>query len=348
MKSILVPLSCLLLQGCEQNTTVKYTRERVPIGVLQGKVYEIERRRLKIASQKILFDPDADCPPKSFKLANGDIVNLDISAASMKPLDRWHSVHSLDKKYSLHMLTSFDRGLKEVYNAKAAFLIANGLDGLMVKAFEIDSTQDLTGESCAQISIVTSYGGALHLSDLLKDRPQSMKKMFLIASRIIRTVRALNALGQTTGGLDTDSFSFHSLENIENELVLSNSKLGGKPFVDIRSGYHVFSNVDTDTTIRSGVPTSFQSPRQVLGRRLSRADDMIHVANILYTLLGYPSLPSETGIEHLEEWLERPKLKRIPAVYPAFNEFYAEMIDLSFYARPDYEKWIDRFESESK
>jgi hypothetical protein len=75
---------------------------------------------------------------------------------------------------------------------------------------------------------------------------------------------------------------------------------------------------------------------------------MIHVANILFTLLGYPSLLSETVIDHLEERLERAKLKQIPEVHPAFNEFYAEMIDLSFYARPDYEKWIDRFESESK
>lgn len=319
----------LFVSGCEDSANLeKYTRKRVPVGVSQSAVLQIERNKQKIAARRILYDKDAPCPPESFKLTNGDTVRL--LDATRATASVWESFHSVDKKYSVHLFTSRVRGFKRVHSAKASLMVAGGLKGFMIKQFEIDHSTDILSESCSQISLVTSFSADSDLSKAIGFIPA--EKVMLVASRVIQILRALHSLGQVAGSIDLNSFTFKHLNNIENELILTDFRLI-KPFVDFRSGYHIFPNIDTEITSSIDKTISIKSPRESEGRRVSRADDMIHAAEVFFIILGF--LP--------DQYLDNSR----DSAHPTFIEFNKEMRDLSFYARPDYEKWIKRFESDA-
>ena len=156
-----------------------------------------------------------------------------------------------------------------------------------------------------------------------------------VAVKGLQMLRALHRAGMVHGG----DFGSAIVINEIGEYGLRGLD-AATPFVTAE-GVHI---PEASRAERSGENPWRLSPRELLGFRSTRADDMFRLAETVFDIAMGRSLQSSHQVSDLEHIRALKTSRKADDVEPVeFNEFYAEVLALGPTAVPDYNKWIKKF-----
>ena len=262
----------------------------------------------------------------------------------------------LEPKSGFYRSTAAGRRLIEIHKGPTAEALAN--EQLVYKSLA-GNLRDLVGEAHAVNPVSHPTGIILVAVDRLGTNSlencyinhgrRSMGKyrgvgisearLAALAAAAIAGLRTIHSQGVIHGSLKPTSIIL--LEGIPDRLVAFTDLRSASFFIEPITGAHIPNTIKPP--MDGDRPTS---PFAMEGSSPSRRDDMYHLAMALLDVIGnFRVIDRSAPIA--EQAVAMRALRTRLAISNVFNEFYAEMSNLEFAQRPNYEAWIDKFTMEA-